>query len=267
MHPMMNIAERAARRAGDVIIRGYEQRHRLNVERKSAHDYVTEIDLQAEQVIVKTLRDAFPDHAILAEEGQGQAGNNKHRWIIDPLDGTTNFLHGHPQFAVSIAFLEDDKLTHAIVYNPLTQENYTASRGSGAMLNNKRIRISGLKNFPEALLGTGFPYSNDKYLPLFMETFQALILQTSGIRRCGSAALDLAFLAAGRLDGFWEFDLKPWDIAAGALIVQEAGGLVSNLQGSEKFLDKGHILAGSPRIHKQLLEIFRPIMENHKDLL
>jgi len=258
MHPMLNIAIRAARRAGDVILRGLDQRHHLHIEIKGHNDFVTEIDRQAESVIIDTLLTAYPHHSILAEESGKKTGKEPFQWIIDPLDGTTNYLHGHPQFAVSIALKHKDRLEQAVVYNPLTEELFTASRGQGALLNNKRIRVSNIPQLQTALLGTGFPFRETTWLNTYVEIFRDLMLKTSGMRRCGSAALDLAYVASGRLDGFWEFGLKPWDIAAGTLLVLEAGGLVSDMQGNSDFLEKGDIVAGNLKIHKQLLEVIKP---------
>lgn len=258
MHPMLNIAIRAARRAGDVMLRGLEQRHHLHVEMKGHSDFVTEIDRQAESVIIDTLLSAYPHHSILAEESGKKTGKEPFQWIIDPLDGTTNYLHGHPQFAVSIALKHRNYLEQAVVYNPLTEELFTASRGQGALLNNKRIRVSNIPHLQTALLGTGFPFRETNWLNTYVEIFRDLMLKTSGMRRCGSAALDLAYVAAGRLEGFWEFGLKPWDIAAGTLLVLEAGGLVTDMQGNNEFLDKGDVIAGNLKIHKQLLEVIKP---------
>lgn len=258
MHPMLNIAIRAARRAGDVILRGLEQRHHLHVEMKGHSDFVTEIDRQAEAVIIDTLLSAYPYHGILAEESGKKNGKEPFMWIIDPLDGTTNYLHGHPQFAVSIALKHKDRLEQAVVYNPLTEELFSASRGQGALLNNKRIRVSNTTQLQTALLGTGFPFYPAPWVDTYIEIFRDLMLKTSGMRRCGSAALDLAYVAAGRLDGFWEFGLKPWDISAGTLLVLEAGGLVSDMHGNNEFLEKGDLVAGNLKIHKQLLEIVKP---------
>lgn len=261
MHPMLNIAIRAARRAGDVILRGLEQRHHLHVEMKGHSDFVTEIDRQAEAMIIDTLLSAYPHHGILAEESGKKNGKEPFVWVIDPLDGTTNYLHGHPQFAVSIALKHKDRLEQAVVYNPLTEELFTASRGQGALLNNKRIRVSNTTQLQTALLGTGFPFYQAPWVDTYIEIFRDLILKTSGMRRCGSAALDLAYVAAGRLDGFWEFGLKPWDISAGTLLVLEAGGLVSDMHGNNEFLEKGDLVAGNLKIHKQLLEIVKPYLK------
>jgi myo-inositol-1(or 4)-monophosphatase len=255
MHPTINIAVRAARRAGSIIVRGLEQRESLLIERKGHNDFVSDIDRRAEAAIIEVLLNAFPDHGIVAEESGNRSGKGGYQWIIDPLDGTTNFLHGHPQFAVSIALQKDQVLEHALVYDPLREELFHASRGQGAFLNDRRIRVSNAIKFDEALLGTGFPFRDEGVLEVYLDTFRALFPRVAGIRRAGSAALDLAYVAAGRLDGFWEFYLKPWDIAAGALLIKEAGGLITDMRGSDDYLDNGHVVTGSPRIFKELLKI------------
>ncbi len=252
MAPMLNIAIRAARKAGDLITRHMMDLHRLEVVTKGANDFVSRVDELAEEAIIETIRNSFPDHSILAEES-GASGDNPYQWIIDPLDGTTNYLHGHPQFAVSIAVKHQTQLEHAVVYDPLRQELFTASRGAGAQLNSRKIRVSKLKGLDGALLGTGFPIRNPENLDKYLETFKAVFPRVSGIRRAGAASLDLAWVAAGRLDGFWEMNLKPWDIAAGALLVQEAGGLVGDMQGGSQHLEKGSVVAGNPKLFKELI--------------
>ena len=257
MHPMLNIAVSAARSASKIILRHVDRLDRLNVDSKSRNNFVTEVDHMAEQAIIDTLLKAYPDHAILAEES-GVQGESEYQWIIDPLDGTTNFLHGFPQFSVSIALLHRGKLEQAVVMNPLSQEIFTASRGKGAFLNDRRIRVTGMRGLEGSLLGTGFPYHDYTHLDSYLEMFRALLPRTAGIRRAGSAALDLAFVAAGRLDGFWEIGLNPWDIAAGALLVQEAGGLVSDFNGGQHFLDSGNIICGAPKVYSAMLKTIGP---------
>jgi myo-inositol-1(or 4)-monophosphatase len=254
-HPTINIAVRAARRAGNIIVRGLEQRESLHIERKAHNDFVSEIDRRAEEAIIEVLRTSFPDHGIVAEESGYQQGASGSQWIIDPLDGTTNFLHGHPQFAVSIALQREQTLEHAVIYDPLRDELFTASRGRGAFLNDRRIRVSNVSKFDEALLGTGFPFRDEGILEIYLQTFRALFPRVSGVRRAGSAALDLAYVAAGRLDGFWEFYLKPWDIAAGALLIKEAGGLITDMRGSDDYLECGHVVTGTAKVFKELLKI------------
>ena len=247
MNPMLNIAIRAARAAGDVIIRQIDHVQDLPVTKKSRNDFVTEVDKHAEMAIIETLRNSFPNHAFLAEES-GQQGDSPYLWIIDPLDGTTNYLHGFPQYAVSIALQHKGELVQAVVYDPLRQELFTASRGEGAMLNNKRIRVSKQKSLEGALLGTGFPFKEQERLNEYLDSFKALFPMTAGIRRAGAASLDLAYVACGRLDGFWEFGLKPWDIAAGVLLIQEAGGMISGICGNENYMETGNIVAATPEI-------------------
>ncbi|MBI5040078.1 MAG: inositol-1-monophosphatase [Gammaproteobacteria bacterium] len=257
MHPMLNIATRAARAAGDLIIRHVDRLDTLSVTSKDLNDFVSEVDQQAEDVIIRTLRKAYPHHSILAEESGAHEGND-FQWVIDPLDGTTNFLHGFPQFAVSIALLHKGRLEQGVVYDPMRQELFTATRGAGAMLNNRRLRVSSRTGLTGALLGTGFPYNNHTHLDAYLAMLKDLIVETAGIRRPGSAALDLAYVAAGRLDGFWEIGLKPWDLAAGALLVQEAGGIVGDLTGGPSFIKNGNIVAGNAKIFAAIIKTIRP---------
>ncbi len=254
---MLNIAVRAARSAGNIIARAVERVDSFDVTLKGQNDFVSEIDFQAEQEIIKILRKAYPDHAILAEESGSHSGD-EYCWIIDPLDGTTNFLHGFPQFAVSIALQHKGQLEQAVIYDPMRQELFTASRGAGAKLNDRRLRVTKLKGLDGALLGTGFPFRMQQHLDAYIATFKALHNLTAGIRRPGSAALDLAYVAAGRLDGFWEIGLSPWDMAAGALLIEEAGGLVSDFSGGNEFLATGNVVAGSPRVFKAILQEIAP---------
>jgi myo-inositol-1(or 4)-monophosphatase len=257
MHPMLNIAIKAARRAGNLIYRSTDKIDHLTITKKSHADFVSEVDRAAEQTIIQTLLDAYPDHAILAEES-GAQGESEFIWIIDPLDGTTNFLHGLPQFSVSIALQHKGVLTQAVVYDPSKNELFTATRGRGAFLNDKRLRVSKCLHLADSLIGTGFPYTNFTHMDAYVGIFKDLMQKTSGLRRPGSAALDLAWMAAGRYDGFFETGLKPWDIAAGILLITEAGGMVSDLSGEDTFLKTGHICAGNPNIHPMLLQIIKP---------
>lgn len=257
MHPMLNIAVRAARRAGDIISRSMDKLDSLDVITKGPNDFVSSVDEAAEAAIIDTIKQAYPDHQIMAEES-GNQGDNDYLWIIDPLDGTTNFLHGFPQFAVSIALKHQGKLQQAVIYDPVSQELFTASRGAGAQLNSRRIRVSQRKDLDGSLIGTGFPFRADQDLEKYIDTFRAIAPKTAGIRRAGSAALDLAYVAAGRLDGFWEFGLKPWDIAAGALLIEEAGGLVGDMQGGNSHFESGNLVCGNPKVFKALLQTLRP---------
>jgi len=255
MHPLVNIAVSAARAGGNFIMRHFERSDQLVIERKSRNDFVTQVDRGAENEIIAIIRKAYPQHAILAEES-GQQGASDVTWIIDPLDGTTNFLHRIPHFAVSIGIQVKGRLEHGVIYAPCTQDLYVASRGSGAMLNNRRIRVSNCKDLNDALVGTGVPLREenlDRYLPMLRQ----VAAQTAGVRRAGAAALDLAYVAAGRLDAFWELGLKPWDIAAGIILVTEAGGLVSDPQGSEISLETGDILASNIKLGSQVAAILQ----------
>jgi myo-inositol-1(or 4)-monophosphatase len=257
MNPTLNIAVRAARSAGNVIIRNLGKLDTLAIHTKDRNDFVTEVDRQAEQEIIYILRKAFPGHGILAEESGVQEGND-YQWIIDPLDGTTNFLHGFPQFAVSIAMRHKGRMEHGVIYDPLRQELFTATRGGGAMLNDQRIRVTKRKTLEGSLLGTGFPFKSQQHLDAYLDMFRALFPQTAGIRRAGSAALDLAYVAAGRLDGFWEIGLSIWDMAAGVLLIQEAGGLSSDFTGGNNHLESGNIVAGNPKLFAEILKTIRP---------
>ncbi len=257
MHPMLNIAVRAARAAGTVIARSAGRLDSLTVTSKTPNDFVSEVDLQAENEIIKILRKAYPSHGILAEEG-GSRDGDEYLWIIDPLDGTTNYLHGFPQFAVSIALQHKGILTQAVVYDPMRQELFTASRGEGAQLNNCRMRVTKAKGLEGALLGTGFPFKDLRHLDAYLGMFKDFIPPTAGIRRAGSAALDLAYVAAGRLDGFWEIGLNPWDMAAGALLIQEAGGIVNDFSGGQDFMQTGNVVAGNPKMLQEMLKTIQP---------
>jgi myo-inositol-1(or 4)-monophosphatase len=252
MHPLLNIAVRAARRAGATIVRSLNRLDSIKVSSKGRNDFVSEVDRAAEQEIIETVRRAHPNHAFLAEES-GQMGDGDTVWIIDPLDGTTNFLHGFPVFAVSIAVQEKGRVNHGVIYDPMRQELFTASRGAGAQLDGRRIRVSDQRSLDRALIGTGFPFLGktadlERYLPML----RTVIESTAGVRRPGAASLDLAYVAAGRLDGFWELGLKPWDMAAGALMIVEAGGLVADFDGREDFFRTGEIIAGAPRVFDAL---------------
>ncbi len=257
MHPMLNTAVRAARRAGAIISRASLDIDLINVRAKRENDFVSEVDHAAEQAIIETLLAAYPKHAILAEES-GIVGESEYQWVIDPLDGTTNFLHGFPQYAVSIALLHKGQLAHAVVFDPTRNELFTASRGRGAFLNERRIRVSKRDKLKSALIGTGFPFRDFTHLDAYMGMFRDLTQNTAGLRRPGSAALDLAWVAAGRTDGFFEIGLNIWDIAAGCLLILEAGGLVSDFAGEEGYLQSGHVVAGTPKVFAQLLQAISP---------
>jgi len=258
MQPLLNIAVRAARRAGEVIVRSLVRLESLDVATKGRNDFVSEVDRAAERVIIEEIRRLHPGHAFLAEES-GASGSNETVWIIDPLDGTTNFLHGFPVFAVSIACEVRGRLEHAVVWDPMRQELFTASRGGGAHLENRRMRVSGLRGLDGALIATGFPFRDDSPdVDAYLAMFRAVMLRTAGIRRPGAAALDLAYVAAGRVDGFWEMGLKPWDTAAGALLVQEAGGRIGRVGGGEYQHQHGDVVAANPRVYEALLALLEP---------
>jgi myo-inositol-1(or 4)-monophosphatase len=257
MHPMLNTAVKAARRAGSVINRATRNLDIIAVKEKAAKDFVSDVDREAEQEIIRTLREAYPDHAILAEES-GASGDSEHQWIIDPLDGTTNFLHGFPQYCVSIALSHRGVVSQAVIFDPSRNDLFTASRGSGAYLNDQRIRVSKRAHLAPSLLGTGFPFRQFDHVDVYLAILRAMMKESAGVRRAGSAALDLAYVAAGRLDGFWEFGLAPWDMAAGALMITEAGGLVSDLAGEDRYLETGNIVAGAPKVFVELLQAITP---------
>ena len=255
MHALLYVAVMAARRAGNSLMRNLVKLDSLTVETKGHNDYVSEADRAAEREVIETIHKHYPDHAILAEES-GSTGTSETVWIVDPLDGTTNFLHRFPVFAVSIGVQVKGRMEHAVVYDPVRQELFTASRGVGAQLDGRRIRVSGQKNLDRALIGTGFPFRQaDVEMEPYLAMLGKIIKNTSGVRRPGAAALDLCYVAAGRLDGFWEAGLSAWDLAAGGLIIREAGGIISGLDGSENYLDTGHVLAGTPKIYAGLAKL------------
>ena len=257
MHPTLNIAVKAARRAGGIINRASRDVEQIKVSAKRDKDFVTEVDKAAEEAIIGVLKEAYPDHAILAEES-GASGDSEHVWIIDPLDGTTNFIHGFPQYAVSIAQAHKGVLQHAVVYDPNRNELFTASKGAGAYLNERRIRVSKRVKLNEVLVGTGFPFRYFEHVDAYLGIFRDMMHKTAGVRRPGAAALDLAWVAAGRIDGFWEIGLSPWDMAGGALLLTEAGGLIGDLSGEQNYLETGNIVGGNPKVFAQLLQIIAP---------
>ena len=262
--PMLNTALKAARAACAIINRAADNLDTLEVHRKGHSDYVSEIDVACERAIIEILREAYPRHQILGEEN-GTVGpeNSPFQWIIDPIDGTTNFMHGFPQYAVSIALKHEDQIVEAVVADPVKNEIFTATRGSGAFLNGRRIRVSKRTTLSESLVGCGFPFRRQDNVEQFLAVFSQLAKTTSGLRRAGAASLDLAYVAAGRLDAFWEPNLKPWDIAAGSLLVLEAGGLVTDFKGETDFLDNGQIIAGTPKVFGQLLAV---VNKNYGDI-
>ena len=259
MHPMLNTAVRAARRAASIIQRASNDLAFIKPERKGPNDFVSEVDRAAEKAIIDIILEAYPKHAILAEES-GAQGNSEYVWMIDPLDGTTNYLHGFPQYAVSIALQHKGVITQGVIYDPTRNELFTATRGVGAFLNDRRIRAAKTRELSDSLVATGFPYTDFTQMTRYMAILQDVMKKCAGIRRPGSAALDLAYVACGRFDAFFEFGLKSHDIAAGSLLVQEAGGLVTDMQGEENYLKSGNIVAGTPRVFGQLLQL---IGEHH----
>jgi len=258
MEPMVNIALRAARKAGELIARAADRPDLIRIDEKGRNDFVTETDRAAEKEIIYHLRKAYPDHRIVGEESGVLEGtdDNNYEWIVDPLDGTTNFIRGIPHYAVSIAFRHRGRLEHAVVYDPMREELFTATRGNGAVLDEHKIRVSGNKDLDRALIGTGFPYRQaDMELDAYLAMLGKVVKNSSGVRRPGAAALDLCYVACGRLDAFFETGLQPWDLAAGTLIIREAGGIVSALNGGENHLETGHVLAGTPRIYRALAKL------------
>ncbi len=258
MEPMLNIALKAARKAGEVIESAFGRLDLVNVEEKGRNDYVSEVDRKAEAEVIYHLKRAYPDHKFLGEES-GATGNpdSEYEWVIDPLDGTTNFLHGIPHFAVSIACLRRGQLTHGVILDPIKREEFTASRGQGASANGRRLRVSKCQGLDGALIGTGVPFNGFalEHIDAYLASLKDIASQTAGIRRPGAAALDLAYVAAGRFDGFWEMNLKPWDIAAGVLLLREAGALMADFKGGNDYMESGHIVGATPKVFKPLLKI------------
>ena len=265
MHPMLNIGVRAARAAGRVITQSVGRLDTLQVDSKGHNDFVTEVDRQAEAEIISVLKRAYGDHAFLGEEsGLTGSADAEYRWVIDPLDGTMNFLHGMPHFSVSIALLKQDRLFQAVIYDPMRQELFTAGKGEGAFLDAKRLRVKKTQHLADALLGSGFPNRNKQDLDFYQRTARHYTERSSGVRRLGSAALDLAYVAAGRLDGVWLMGLSEWDLAAGALLVREAGGLVNDFDGGDTWRSSGDLVAATPKIHHEMLEVMKPLSAARK---
>lgn len=260
MHPMLTVAVRAARRAGRIINRASVDLDQLQIARKQRNDFVTEVDHASEQAIIETLLGSYPDHAILAEESghtvdkqSATVQDAENIWIIDPLDGTTNFIHGFPQYAVSIALMQRGVVTQAVIYDPTRDELFTASKGRGAFLNDRRIRVSKRTKIDEALVGTGFPYRQIDHIDDYLKMFKLVTERAAAVRRPGAAALDLAYVACGRYDAFFEFGLAPWDIAAGSLLISEAGGLIGNFSGESDYIFSGQVVTATPKIFVAML--------------
>ncbi len=256
MHPMLNTAMQAARKAGKIMLRSMDRIDLLKIEQKERNDYVSNIDTYAEEIIVETLLRAYPDHRIIGEEGQYDANaDSPFCWIIDPLDGTTNFIRGVPHFSISIALKHGDKLEVGVVYDPVRDEMFAASRGEGAQLNNQRMRINNKKHLDGAFLATGFPFRGQYPFAKYIKQFATIFPKTMDIRRCGSAALDLAYVAAGRFDGYWQGGLDIWDTAAGILLIKEAGGVVYDFTGGKNYLDSGNVVAGAAGVADEIVAV------------
>jgi myo-inositol-1(or 4)-monophosphatase len=262
MQPLLHIAINAARQAGDIISRHTEQLEHMKITPKGQNDFFCEVDTKAEQAIINTIRKAYPNHGIIAEESGVQNQNEESVWIIDPLDGTRNYLHGFPFYCVSIALRVKNRIEHAVVYDPLRHECFSASRGRGARLNDRRLRVTKQTLLSASMLGTNMPFRDAILAQRYAPTLEAVSGHCAGIRTTGSAALDLSYVACGRLDGLWSFGLQSWDMAAGSLLIQEAGGLISDLQGGEEYLRQGDVVAGTPKVFKALLQTLAPTLKN-----
>jgi myo-inositol-1(or 4)-monophosphatase len=260
LHPMLNVAIIAARKAGNIINRASLDIEQVKVSTKSANDFVTEVDQKAEEVIIETLLTAYPGHGILAEESGRTHGakNSEYVWIIDPLDGTTNFIHGFPVYAVSIALAFRDQIQQAVVYDPTRNDLFYASKGRGAFLNDKRLRVSKRTRMSDSLIGTGFPFRKGDNFQRYVKMFSEIMQNCAGVRRPGAAALDLCYVAAGYYDGFFETGLNPWDIAAASLMITEAGGLIGNFTGESDFMYQREVVAGNPKVYAQMVSILAP---------
>ena len=260
LHPMLNVAIKAARAAGAIINRASFDVDALRVSTKAPNDFVTEVDQAAESVIIETLLHAYPGHGILAEESGRVHGakDSDYLWIIDPLDGTTNFIHGFPVFAVSIGLAHRGQVQQAVVYDPSRNDLFYASKGRGAFLNDKRLRVSKRTRLAESLIGTGFPFRKGDNFKRYVKMFEAVMQNCAGLRRPGAAALDLCYVAAGWYDGFFETGLNPWDVAAGSLMISEAGGLVGNFTGEADYLFQREVVAGNPKVYAQLVQLLAP---------
>ena len=254
---MLNTAVKAARKAGAIINRASFDVDKLTVRSKQKNDFVSEVDHAAEEAIIAVLREAYPTHGFLGEESGYHDKQAEYLWVIDPLDGTTNFLHGVPQYCVSIALLHKGVLNQAVVYDPNRNELFTATKGVGAYLNDRRIRVSKIDRFEGALVGTGFPFREVVNIDEYLRMLKNVMSAAAGVRRPGAAALDLAWVACGRYDAFWELGLSPWDMAAGALLIREAGGLVGDLDGDEKYLESGRIAAANAKLFAPLLQLLK----------
>jgi myo-inositol-1(or 4)-monophosphatase len=260
-HPFVNIATEAALAAGKAALQYFDRLDRLTLTEKSKHDFVSEADLHAEKIIIQTIKTAYPHHGILAEESGVHIANSDYQWIIDPIDGTFNFIHGIPHFCISIALATNGKVEHGVIFDPIRQELFSATRGRGAYLNNTRIRVSAQRQLADAIIGTNIPHAKDSQgYDEYLNIFGACLPACARMRHMGSAALDLAYVAAGRLDGYWAHGLKQWDIAAGSLLVFESGGLLSDFSGGEQYGESGNIVAATPKVLKGLLQTLAPAL-------
>lgn len=254
MHPLINIAIKAARSASKIILRATDRLDTIKITEKNRNDFVTEVDQQAEAEIINIIHDVYPSHAICGEES-GTSGTNDYVWFIDPIDGTTNFIHGHPHFCISIGIQHKNTMEHGLIYDPLRQELFTATKGDGAFLNDRRIRVANRKQLAGSIIASGFGNKAIKNIDVYLKILAAILPQAAGTRRSGSAALDFAYVACGRIDGFWEINLAPWDMAAGSLIVKEAGGIIGDFNGENNYFESGNVVAANPYIFKLLTEI------------
>lgn len=261
MHQYFETAVEAAKQAGAIIIDNLGRLSVYDIRSKQASDYVTSIDVASENMIKQVISNRFPDHVIQAEESHLSEGDGLYRWIVDPLDGTTNFIHGYPQFSVSIGIERRGEIIVGVVFDPMRDELFTAVKDKGAFLNGKSLRVSEVTDLGDALLSTGFPFRNKDMINPYLDLFRRLFNRISDMRRAGSAALDLAYLAAGRCDGFFELGLSPWDIAAGSILIREAGGVISDFSGRDDFLNTGNVIAGTPLVHAGMLEEVREVFK------
>ena len=262
MREYLIVAMEAAQEAGKIIKERIGTITDNEITQKSISDYVTEVDVLSEKTIIIRIKNHFPEHQIMAEESSNDYKKAEYLWIIDPLDGTTNFIHGFPVFAISIALMKKGEIVLGVVYDPLKNELFYAEQGSGAFLNGKRIHVSSIKEPAFSLIATGFPFRNKQFIPSYIKIFQSLLYSVSDLRRAGAAAIDLAYVACGRVDGFFEFALSPWDIAAGTVLIKEAGGIVSDFEGGQTYLKTGHIVAGNPVIHPFLIKKINEVLKN-----
>lgn len=264
MHPYLNTAINAARKASNIIMHGFERRDKIRISKKGPKDYVTNIDKDAENAIIDVLRTAYPSHAFITEES-GRFGRSDYEWVIDPLDGTTNFIHGFPHFAISIALMHKQRVEHALIFDPIRNDLFTATRGEGAQQNGYRIRTSQRFNMKECLLATGAPHDRPDLLEQHLKTIPIATKESLALRSTGSTVLNLAYVAAGILDGYWKVGSKIWDLAAGTLIIREAGGLMSDIYGKDEYLKNGHIITANPKLFNKLLSIIKPFFKEQKE--